>query len=91
MFGSQAPQSEVVGQLGSTYIEDTNVHTGTFGIIYCLTACTFTTLTSGTLPDGSTTVMQGTLANITLSPGMAIYGLFTTITLASGHVIAYNV
>lgn len=80
-----------IGQLGSDFIADTNAHTGDWGIIYCLAACTFTTLTSGVLADGVTAVMSGTLNQITLSPGMLIYGRFSAITLASGKIIAYKV
>jgi hypothetical protein len=51
-------------------------------MIQCISACTFTTLTSA--------IMAGTLTDITLAAGMVIYGKFTAITLASGSVIAYK-
>lgn len=89
MLGQSAPQSLALGQLGSDFIEDTSAHTGSWGVIQCLVACTFTVLTSGTLPGG-TTCMSGTLAGISLSPGMEIRGIFTAITLATGKVIAYK-
>lgn len=91
MIGQQAPQSLAFGQLGSTYIADQTARTGlSIGRIYCITACTFTTLTSGNGPAG-TVLMAGTLSGITLQPGMEIQGYFTAITLATGSVIAYNV
>ena len=90
-LGQGAPTSEALGQLGSDFIGDTNPYTGQWGIIYCLTACTFSTLTSGKLADGSTSCMSGTLTGISLSPGMSIYGIFTAITLASGKIVAYKV
>ena len=84
MLGQSAPQSTALGQLGAVFINDTNAHTGlSVGIIYCTSACTFTTLTSS--------VMTGTLTNITLAAGMAIYGQFSAITLGQGSVIAYTV
>lgn len=90
MLGKGAQQSTAMGQLGSDFISDTAAHTGSWGIIYCISACTFTTLTSGDRPTG-TAVMTGTLTSISLAAGMSIHGYFTTIRLASGSVIAYNV
>jgi hypothetical protein len=91
MLGKSAPQSEALGHLGSTFYNDTTNHTGlAVGIIYCIAGCTFTGLVSDFQPDGTTPVMAGTLASITLSPGMVVYGLFTRIQLATGSVIAYN-
>lgn len=89
MLGQSAPFSLALGQLGSDFINDTEDHTGTWGIIYCIASCTFTTLTSATGVDG-TAIMAGTLTGITLAPGMLIYGSFTAITLGSGKVIAYK-
>jgi len=92
MLGKAAPQALALGQLGSDFIEDTNAHTGSWGVLQCLTACTFTTLTSGNLPSVPAAVcMTGALAGISLSPGMEIRGLFTAITLASGKIIAYRI
>ena len=92
MLGNGSPISTALGQLGSKFINDTGANTGLqVGVIYCVTDCAFSTLTSGKLPDGTTSVMAGTLASITLKAGQAIYGLFTAITLSSGSVIAYNV
>lgn len=82
MLGQSAPISQTLGQLGSDFLSDTQAHTGTWGMIQCISACTFTTLTSA--------IMAGTLTDITLAAGMVIYGKFTAITLASGSVIAYK-
>lgn len=92
MLGKQAPQALALGQLGSDFIEDTDSHSGSWGVIQCLTACTFTTLTSGNLPSVPAAVcMTGALAGIALSPGMEIRGFFTVIKLATGKVIAYRI
>lgn len=90
MLGNQAPQSLALGQLGSSFFNDTGAHTGSWGIIYALSDATFTTLTAGKLADGKTACMSGTLSSITLKAGQSLYGLFTAITLAGGSVIAYN-
>ena len=84
-----SPQAESLGQLGSAFINDTSAHTGQWGIIQCIAACTFTTLTSGNGNNGSP-LMSGTLSSVTMAAGMIIYGYFTAITLATGSVIAYN-
>lgn len=90
MLATGAPQSEALGHLGSRFINDTTDYQNLkVGIIYCVAAATFTTLTSDVLPSG-TAVMQGTLSQISLAPGMIIYGLWTRIKLAGGAVIAYN-
>ncbi|MDE2103767.1 MAG: hypothetical protein KGL39_41400 [Patescibacteria group bacterium] len=89
MLGKSAPQSQVLGQLGSSFVEDTNDHTGSWGAIQCVSACTFATLTSGNLPDG-TVCMSGTLSDITMAAGMVIYGYFIDVQLATGSVILYN-
>ena len=91
MLGKAAPQALAMGQLGSDFYADTNAHTGDWGIIQCIEACTFTTLTSGKMADGTTTVMSGTLSSITMTAGMEIRGRFSAITLASGKVIAYRI
>jgi hypothetical protein len=93
MLGN-SPQSLALGQLGADFINDTAAHTGSWGAIYCIVACSFTTLTSAVfltqVPDAQSPVMAGSLNQITLSPGMCIWGSFTTITLAEGKVIAYH-
>jgi hypothetical protein len=89
----------MLGQLGSEYITDTGAHAGQFGCIVALEAAVATTLVSGYfegVPGVSATgtarkVMQGTLTSVPLPVGVPIFGLFTSITLASGKVIAYNV
>ena len=91
MLGQAAPQSLALGQLGSIFIDDTASHSGDWGVIYCVAACTFTTLTSGKLANGTDVCMIGTLTGIALSAGMHIAGRFSTIKLATGKVIAYNI
>jgi len=83
------PVSSSLGRRGSTYITDTNAHTGTFGCIQALAATVIATLVSGTDHAGSA-VMSGTLTNVPLPAGVSIYGSFTSITLTSGTVVAYN-
>lgn len=82
-------QSQALGQLGSTYINDTAAHPGAFGTIQALTATTIATLVSGNGYDG-TPLMKGTLTAISLPAGSALYGYFTSVTLTSGSVVAYN-
>jgi hypothetical protein len=90
LIGKAAPIATTVGQLGSTFINDTADHTGQWGVIYCIGSCAFSTLTSGKRLDNRD-MMLGILNGITLLPGMTIYGYFTAIKLAGGSVIAYEV
>lgn len=90
MLGHGSTHALGLGQLGSDFINDTSVHTGSWGILYCIQPCTFTTLTSGNGNDGNA-VMAGTLSAMSLASGMIIYGYFTTITLSSGSLIAYRI
>lgn len=86
MLGQSAPQSLALGQLGGLLINDTNAHTGTWGRIYCISAATFTTLTSSTMSATTGTLAAG----LSLAAGMEVQGYFTAITLAGGAVIAYT-
>lgn len=70
---------------GFTYAADTSAHAGPFCAIYVLAQAVLTTLTAAT---GAT--ITGTITGVTLPAGMWLYGKFTTFTLASGSVIAYN-
>lgn len=67
---------------GGQVIADVNVTTGNWIEIRVLTTCVFTTLTGnpGITNVGSTSFPAGTILN----------GRFTTITLASGSVVAYH-
>lgn len=80
---SIARQTEILeqsfGTLGGTYIDDTDAHAGVFCAIQVLTNCVIT--------------LVGTISGITsvaLAAGTVVYGRFTSVTLASGSVIAYN-
>ena len=90
-IGKGALQSVALGQCGSSYFADIVAHTGEWGVITCITNCTFTTLTSGLRVDGVTAVMKGTLNGMVLVAGQQLFGYFTAITLASGSVVAYEV
>ena len=85
-IGIAAPQSLALGQLGTQFIQSADgAQLGTWGRIYCVSACAFTVLTSSTF-----VVQSGTLSDFTMGAGMEIQGYFTAITLASGSVIAYT-
>lgn len=66
------------GDYGGTYYNDTSAHTGDFCAIQVIESCEITTL--GNLA----------LTSVEISSGTIIYGNFTSLTLASGAVIAYN-
>ena len=84
---SQARTTELletsIGSLGGQYIADTDATTPATGFkfvaIQVITACTITLVGNIT---GITTVA--------LPAGTIIYGRYTSLTLASGSVIAYN-
>ncbi len=65
---------------GGQVITGTAVTTGNWIEIRVLTTCVFTTLTGNLTNVGSTSFPAGTIIN----------GRFTTITLASGSVVAYH-
>lgn len=69
------------GQLGADYITDTTVTVGSWKAVKCITAATFTTLTTSTGDD---------LDGVVLAAGDVIYGPFTGITLSAGSVVAYK-
>ena len=69
------------GQNGANYITDTTVTTGQWKAIKCITAATFTTLT---------TVVGDDLDGVVLAAGDVIYGPFSGITLSAGSVVAYK-
>lgn len=79
---SLARQTELMeidrGQYGGLYINDTDAHTGNFGKIQVTSNCSITT------------VGNITLTAATLPVGSIIYGIFTSITLGSGSVLAYK-
>lgn len=65
---------------GGQVITGTGVTPGNWTEIRVLTTCVFTTLTGNLSNVGSTSFPAGTILN----------GRFTTITLASGSVVAYH-
>ncbi len=67
-------------------ITDTNAHTGRFGKIHCLAAAEVTLVSEVITENGSSTVN-----GITMGVASEIEGIITSITLASGQVIAYRV
>lgn len=69
-----------IGKCGGQLIANTTVTTGTFVAITIITNAVFTTLT------GSIAGMDST----TFPAGVTLFGNFTTVTLASGKVIAYT-
>lgn len=83
-------QEAITGQSGSAFINDTAANSGPFGAITAISDTTFTTLTSGFLDNGSTPTMSGDLEEMALIAGTTIFGNFTTVTLATGSVIAYK-
>lgn len=74
--------TNLLGENGGDFINDTAAKTGVWSQIQCVADCTFSVLTGN---------LSGTLTGITLAAGASIYGRFTAITLASGAVIAYKV
>ena len=75
---------EMGNRLGGVYITDTTVHTGQFGAITALAAASVDLVTT---QNG---IWQGTTTSVPIPAGTTIYGNFTSITLASGKVIAYH-
>lgn len=74
--------SMAAGEFGGDFYANTTVRTGqTWCAVQVITAAVFTTLT-GTL--------NNSIAGVSFPAGTIIYGRFTTITLASGSVVAYR-
>ena len=67
-------------------INDTAAHTGRFGCIHCLAAAEATFVAENLTENGSTTIN-----GITMGVASEVEGIITSITLASGQVIAYRV
>ncbi len=66
-------------------ITDTNAHTGRFGKVHCLTDAEATFVAENLTENGSSTIN-----GITMKASSEIEGVITSITLASGQVIAYS-
>ena len=79
----------MLGFFGTRIIDDTTAQTGTWTVIEAVSDTIFTTLTSDITYNSPSTVATG--ANVGILPaGSRLYGLFTTITLASGKILAYK-
>ena len=66
-------------------ITDTNAHTGRFGKVNCLSNAEVTLVAENLTENGSSTIN-----GITMKSSSEIEGVITSITLASGQVIAYS-
>ena len=77
-------QPQRLGEHGSDLIQDTNQHNGVWHAITIIEAAEMTTLT-----DVSQSLV-GVLASISFAAGVTMHGIFTTITLSNGAVIAYK-
>lgn len=97
MLGKGSTEALKLGQLGSTFINNTSANTGDWGAIQCVSsaAATFSTLTSGVNDNGDDVMEPGaSVANLngmTIQPGQIIFGRFSDITLGAGAVIAYKI
>ena len=70
----------------ATIITDTNAHTGRFGKVHALADASSTFVSSDLTENGSSTIN-----GITMNAGTEIEGMIiTSITLASGQVVAYR-
>jgi len=71
------------GQVGFKLITDTSAHTGRFFRLYALEA---TVINTATVQNAS----GNTFSAVPIPAGGAIDGLFTSVTLTSGKVVAYK-
>lgn len=78
--GAATPIVGVGGEGGGLLIDDADPHTGEFKAIYVKEDCEFATVA------GNIEGLNGT----TWTKGEWIHGLFTSIELASGEVLAYR-
>jgi len=69
---------------GAEYISDTAAHTGRFGEIYALEDTVIATLVAQDWTGNATT-------SVTMKAATEIEGVFTSITLTSGSVVAYRI
>lgn len=87
MLGQSAPQSLALGQLGAKVYSAGGPFTGSWGRLSFLTATVLSALTSSTLTfDASIAI-----ADVTFPAGMEVQGVFTSMTITSGIVVAYTV
>jgi hypothetical protein len=66
-------------------ITNTDTHTGRFGKVHCLAAAEATFVAENITENGSSTIN-----GITMGVASEVEGVITSITLASGQVIAYS-
>ena len=89
-------QNAALGQAGSVFIDDANIHTGTFVAIAAIedsvVDASDCTNIENTMVDGASgTAGASTMTtDFTIPAGMTIYGSFEYFSLASGKVIAYK-
>jgi len=69
--------------VGFEYISDTLAHTGRFGELYALEA---TVIASATIKGAGGNAFTA----VPIPAGGSIYGVFESVTLTSGKVIAYD-
>ena len=74
---------------GFDVIADTAAHTPTGGDCYCAIHFLTDTVISAYVASAKAPV-AGTLTGVTFNAGAVIYGKFTSITLTSGSLLAYN-
>ena len=67
-------------------ITDTNTHTGRFGKIHALEQSTAGLITAKNITENGSATING----ITMKASSEVCGVITSITLASGQVIAYR-
>jgi len=65
-------------------LTNTAAHTGRFGKIHALEDAVMTLVSENVTKNGTTT-----LSSIAIKHGSEVEGIFTSITLASGSVVAY--
>ena len=88
-------QNAALGQAGSVFIDDTDIHTGPFVAIAAIedsaVDASDCTNIANTMVDGAsgTTGASTMTTDFTIPAGMTIYGRWTAINLASGACIAY--
>ena len=85
-----------LGQNGSVFIDDTDIHTGPFVAITAIedsgVDASDCTNIENTMVDGAsgTTGATTMATDFTIPKGVTIFGLFEYFSLASGKVIAYK-
>ena len=81
----QEAQNAQMGQAGSVFIDDTDIHTGTFVAIAAIEDSVVDVSDCTNIADTMTDA-----ADFTIPAGLTIYGRFEVFSHASGKVIAYK-